>query len=151
MRQPDRWRGPDQVRRAAKELRQPMTVAEQKLWSAVRRNGIDGLHFRRQHPVGPFILDFYCPRAKLAVELDGAIHDRQVARDLARTEGLETLGIRVLRFRNEAVLNELAHVTARIAQEPAARLGSAPPSPAERVEGGWGGGGLSPAPGHGER
>lgn len=112
-----------------------MTEAEQKLWTAIRKNGVAGLHFRRQHPVGPFILDFYCARARLAVELDGPIHETQMERDLARTEALETLGIRVIRFANEAVLEYLDFVLSRIQSEADAYIRSSPPSPAERGEG----------------
>jgi very-short-patch-repair endonuclease len=87
-----------------------MTEAEQVLWSALRRNGVLGLHFRRQHAIGRFILDFYCASRRLCVEVDGPIHDEQRDRDEARTEALERLNIRVLRFRNEEVLTNLPAV-----------------------------------------
>src|SRR5688572_7836274 len=99
---------------AARENRHNATQAEAVLWEALRRHAIAGFQFRRQHPVGPFIWDFYCPRAKLAVELDGPIHDRQRELDEARTESLGTLRIRVIRFRNEEVLAALADVLAQI-------------------------------------
>jgi very-short-patch-repair endonuclease len=75
---------------------------------------LGGLNFRRQHPVGPFILDFYCPRRKSCIEVDGDIHDVQRERDAARTEALGTLKIRVIRFRNQEVLHELPSVILRI-------------------------------------
>jgi very-short-patch-repair endonuclease len=84
------------------------------LWNAVRGQQMCGLPFRRQHPVGRFILDFYCPRKKLCVELDGGIHDEQRERDAARTEALAHLNIRVIRFRNEEVMTDLASVMQRI-------------------------------------
>ncbi|HEX8320668.1 endonuclease domain-containing protein [Longimicrobium sp.] len=114
MRSPRRWRAPVQVQAAARELRSALTPAEDRLWSAIRKDQLAGLRFRRQHPVGPFILDFYCPRVRLCVELDGGIHEQQRERDQARTEALATVGVRVIRFRNEEVMNDLAGVLARI-------------------------------------
>ena len=99
---------------AARHLRQNMTPAEQRLWNALRRKQVDGLRFRAQHPVGPFILDFWCPARKLAVEVDGGVHDGQEAADSARTQQLEDFGYRVIRFRNEEVINDLESVLARI-------------------------------------
>jgi very-short-patch-repair endonuclease len=107
-----RIRGP--ILDAAKVHRQEPTEAEAVLWSALRRQRLCGLSFRRQHPVGRFILDFYCPRKKLCVELDGAVHDGREMMDGARTEALGTLNIRVIRFRNEEVLNDLPSVLDRI-------------------------------------
>jgi very-short-patch-repair endonuclease len=99
---------------AAKVHRQEPTAAEAVLWAALRRQQLSGLPFRRQHPVGRFILDFYCPRKKLCVELDGAAHDGREVMDEARTEALGTLNIRVIRFRNEEVLQDLPSVLQRI-------------------------------------
>jgi very-short-patch-repair endonuclease len=73
-----------------------------------------GVKFRRQHPVGPFVLDFYCPERKLVVELDGAVHDAQLDRDNARTDQLADYGYRVLRFRNEDVFTNLDSVVRQI-------------------------------------
>ena len=99
----------------ARELRQEMTAAERVLWQALRGRGVAGLRFRRQHPVGRFVLDFYCPAAKLCVEVDGDVHDTQPERDAERSEILTAGGYRVLRFRNEEVLSNLPSVLARIA------------------------------------
>jgi very-short-patch-repair endonuclease len=99
---------------AAKELRRQGTAAEDHLWSALRDHQLRGLSFRRQHPVGRFILDFYCPKKKLCIELDGAVHDTQQDYDAARTEALSRLRIRVIRFRNEEVLRNLPRVLQRI-------------------------------------
>ncbi|WP_229425761.1 endonuclease domain-containing protein [Lusitaniella coriacea] len=74
------------------------------------------MRFRRQHPVGSFILDFYCPSCKLAIELDGAIHECQAEYDAARTQQLENFGYRVIRFQNERVLEDLPSVLAEIAR-----------------------------------
>jgi very-short-patch-repair endonuclease len=99
---------------AAKGHRQEPTAAERMLWSALRRQQLCGLPFRRQHPVDRFILDFYCPRKKLCVELDGSSHEGRESVDQARTEALATLKIRVIRFRNEEVLDDLPSVLQRI-------------------------------------
>jgi very-short-patch-repair endonuclease len=102
------------VMRAARGHRTVPTTAEEQLWAAVRGQQIRGLQIRRQHPVGPFILDFYCPKKKLCIELDGPIHEGRELMDAARTEALGTLKIRVIRFRNEEVMNDLPSVLQRI-------------------------------------
>jgi very-short-patch-repair endonuclease len=101
---------------AARRLRQQLTPAEDQLWSALRGRQLVGLKFRCQHPVGRFIVDFYCPSCKLIIEVDGDIHTQQKAYDEARTEQLELYGYRVLRFTNEEVLNDLQTVLTRIVQ-----------------------------------
>ena len=103
-----------ELQEAARTLRRPMTSAEQVLWEALRDRKLGGLKFRRQHAVGPFILDFYCPARKLVVELDGEVHDQQTQRDEERTAHLEAFGYHVIRFRNEEVLADLPSVLARI-------------------------------------
>lgn len=102
------------IRQRARELRQEMTPAEEKLWQQLRNRKLAGLKFRRQHPVGRFIVDFYCPACRLVVEIDGDIHDRQRERDAVRTEDLAAYGYRLLRFRNEQVLNDLETVLTAI-------------------------------------
>jgi very-short-patch-repair endonuclease len=104
------------VETAAKELRQRLTPAEQKLWQALRGGKLAGLKFRRQHPVGNFILDFYCSACKLAIELDGSIHETQLEYDAARTAQLEAYGYKVLRFSNAAVMQQLETVLVNILQ-----------------------------------
>jgi very-short-patch-repair endonuclease len=101
---------------AAYLLRKEMTDAEKKLWSKLRNRQLDGLRFRSQHPVGPYILDFYCPAAKLAVEVDGMVHDKQQEQDIARTKHLSRYGYRVVRCTNQEVMNELEIVLERIRQ-----------------------------------
>jgi very-short-patch-repair endonuclease len=103
------------VEAAARQLRRGMTPAERVLWAALRDRQLAGLKFRRQHAVGPFVLDFYCPASRLVVELDGGVHDGQVEQDQARTEHLTGYGYRVLRFRNEEVLGDLEAVLGQIA------------------------------------
>ncbi len=111
-----------ELRQAASQLREQMTTAEQGLWEALRDKKLGGLRFRAQHPVGQFILDFYCPACKLAVELDGSVHDNRAEEDAARTAQLRTYGYHVLRFQNKEIFTSLASVTERIlraAKEPA--------------------------------
>ncbi len=90
-----------------------MTQPEKTLWAFLRRNEL-GLHFRRQHPVGPYILDFYCAAAKLAVEVDGPVHLVQAGRDERRTAWLQQEGITVIRFSAEDVEARSAAVLAAI-------------------------------------
>jgi very-short-patch-repair endonuclease len=89
-----------------KILRNHGTTAEAVLWTLLKNRNVEGLKFRRQHGVGPYILDFYCAELKLAVELDGAVHDNTNAEeyDEARTKYLtKVAGITVLRFENKDV------------------------------------------------
>lgn len=87
-----------------RELRQALTPAEAVLWQLLKGRQLEGLKFRRQHSVGPYILDFYCPALKLAIELDGASHACREEYDGQRTSYLsETAGITVLRFENRVV------------------------------------------------
>ena len=102
------------VQERARELRQHMTVAERWLWGRLRNKQLGGLKFRRQHPLGPFISDFYCAACRLVVEIDGDIHDLQAERDAVRTEQFEQYGYRVIRFRNDQVFSDIAGVLAAI-------------------------------------
>ena len=90
----------------AKHLRTNATDAERILWSLLRRRQFEGLRFRRQQPIGPYIVDFFCPSVKLIIELDGGQHgaDRARSYDEDRTRFLEQRGYRVLRFWNHDVL-----------------------------------------------
>jgi very-short-patch-repair endonuclease len=102
---------------AARELRQPQTPAEQKLWSRLRDRQLDGFKIRRQHPIDRFIVDFYCAEARLCVEIDGESHAEQVDYDQARTEYLNERGYTVIRFTNREVFNQFEAVLQRIADE----------------------------------
>src|ERR1051325_1546633 len=92
-----------------RELRQHATNAESALWSFVRREQRLGVKFKRQYSVGAFVLDFYAPSVKLAIELDGSSHEVEFGpgRDAARQQMIETYGITFLRFRNEQVFESL--------------------------------------------
>lgn len=98
----------------AQELRRNMTPAEKKLWAALRRNQLDGLYFRRQQIIDGFIVDFYCHTARLIVEVDGPIHERQVEYDAERERILAARELEILRFRNEEIMNNLSNVLERI-------------------------------------
>ena len=101
---------------AAREQRRQPTLAEKKLWDALRGRRLAGLKFRRQHPYGQFVLDAFCVEHQLEVEVDGDVHTdpAQAARDAERTKFLEERGIRVLRVSNEEVENNLRDVLRRI-------------------------------------
>ncbi|MBN1287993.1 MAG: endonuclease domain-containing protein [Anaerolineae bacterium] len=91
----------------ARQLREEATPSEDILWQALRRKQLDGRKFRRQQPVGAFVLDFYCAAERLAVEVDGAVHETQRGADQMRQEILETLGIRFVRVTAEGVETDL--------------------------------------------
>jgi len=97
----------------AGELRRNTTPAEQKLWSALRNDQL-GVNFRRQHAIGPYIVDFVCLKQKLIIELDGGHHLEQEAYDHERTAFLQSKGYRVLRFWNNDVINDLNGVISTI-------------------------------------
>ncbi|MGN6758300.1 MAG: endonuclease domain-containing protein [Thermomicrobiales bacterium] len=101
---------------AARDLRRRLTTAERVLWAALRQRQLGGLRFRRQHPVGPYFLDFFCPAGGLVIELDGAVHEATREYDEERTRYLAAYGYRVIRFKNEEVLRNLASVLAQIEQ-----------------------------------
>ncbi len=91
-------------------LRRNPTPAEAILWEALRRNQVDGVHFRRQHPLDHYVVDFCAPRLKLIIEVDGEQHKGQTEYDQMRTADLERKGYQVLRFWNRQVLDDLEGV-----------------------------------------
>ncbi|MBK9154196.1 MAG: endonuclease domain-containing protein [Chloracidobacterium sp.] len=92
-----------------KKLRKTLTPAEAALWNVLKGSKLDGRKFRRQHGIGNYVLDFYCPEEKLCIELDG--HDHMLlpggAHDSERTRYLRHFGIRTIRFENDIVFNDL--------------------------------------------
>lgn len=98
------------------ELRNNATPAEKLLWGVLQHSNLGGYKFRRQHSVGPYILDFYCPSEKFAVEIDGDSHftDDAMEYDLQRTGYLNGFGIRVIRFLNTDVYDNLQEVCEKI-------------------------------------
>ncbi|WP_426441953.1 endonuclease domain-containing protein [Bradyrhizobium genosp. P] len=95
----------------ARSLRVNMTEAESRLWRALRRDQLNGFSFRKQHPIGPYTLDFYCSRLRLAVEVDGGQHAEQRKQaDDRRTAWLAEKGATVVRYWNNDVLSNLEGV-----------------------------------------
>ncbi len=97
----------------ARHLRREQTDAERELWMRLRRHQL-GVHFRRQHPLGPYIVDFCCVQGRLIVEVDGGHHLERQRQDEARSMWLEGLGFRVLRFSDAEVLLQMEAVLAEI-------------------------------------
>ena len=106
---------PDLLNKAA-ALRKNMTKAEQRLWEELRNRKLNGFRFRRQHPIGIFIVDFFCYEAMLSIEIDGSVHDTsfQSERDIERSKMLSELGIKELRFINKQIFNSLESVVEEI-------------------------------------
>ena len=105
-----------EIFRTAEVLRKNMTPAEVELWEALKGNKLNGVKFRRQHPISQFIVDFYCHKYRLVIELDGSVHDLedQKERDEGRESMLKDLGLIVIRFSNMEVKNNLNQVLATI-------------------------------------
>jgi very-short-patch-repair endonuclease len=99
----------------ARQLRRDMTDAERCLWKHLRAHRFAGEKFRRQEPIGPYIVDFVSHRSRLVVELDGGKHAVEVEHDRERTRWLESRGYRVVRFWNNTVLAETEPVLEAIA------------------------------------
>lgn len=97
----------------AKELRREMTPAEKILWQELRANKL-GVHFRRLQVIAGFIVDFYCHKAGMVVEVDRDVHDLQQEEDARREKALRELGLKIVRFRNDEVLKNLSAVVEKI-------------------------------------
>ena len=106
---------PALIRDTARRLRREQTEWEHNLWTRLRRRQLKGFKFRRQHPIGPFFADFFCPEAKLVIEIDGSQHADELALDKNRTEFLRDAGYSVLRFWNHEIRAEIDTVMQRIA------------------------------------
>lgn len=105
------------LRQKAKALRNNMTEAEKRLWAELRRRPLFGCKFRRQQPIGPYIVDFACLSLRLIVELDGGQHALDMALDKSRDHWLTEEGFTVLRFWNNEVFENIQGVLERIADE----------------------------------
>ncbi len=113
------------LKQRRKELRRNQTEAEKVFWSHIRNRRFCGMRFVRQYSAGPYILDFYCPKLKLAIELDGGQHAQDDNReyDTARSAYLKSQGIDVMRFWNHEMLHDIESVLAQITEK------ITPPSP----------------------
>lgn len=102
--------------RAAARLRKKLTLAEYLLWKKLSDKKLFSVKFRKQHPINIFIVDFYCHECKLVVEVDGEYHDEddQVEYDLGRTSDLNNFGLKVIRFTNFEIINEIDQVIQKI-------------------------------------
>ncbi|MBA3945920.1 MAG: endonuclease domain-containing protein [Herpetosiphonaceae bacterium] len=98
----------------AREFRKVPTRSEARLWGALRGQRLAGRKFRRQQPVGPFVVDFFCPVERLVVEVDGPIHEEQRVHDAQRQALIEALGLHFVRVTAEQVETDLAAVLATI-------------------------------------
>ena len=111
------WKGaPSDSFSKAQFLRRNETIAEKLLWEKLRNNQLEGLKFRRQHPVNIYIADFYCHKFKLIIELDGDYHNQeeQKQKDEVRTEVLRLNGLKIIRFKNEEVEQDINQVLTTI-------------------------------------
>jgi very-short-patch-repair endonuclease len=140
-----KWRVRPKMRVRARTLRQEMTKAERIIWYAVRAHRLDGASFRRQTPIGPYIVDFVSHAAKIVIEIDGGQHfeDRQEARDAKRDAYLASKGYRVLRFSNLDVVSNRSGVVSVIAAAASVERAPSLPSPASGGAGASGVGGVS--------
>ena len=107
---------------SARELRNNPTDAERRLWQTLKRRQISGVKFRRQQPIGPYIVDFVCFERRVVVEVDGGQHSEQLHYDEQRTRWLEAQGYRVLRFWNNDVLANTEFVAQAVLDEVEKRI-----------------------------
>lgn len=123
------WAIPPALKRkmteVARGFRKTPTRSEAILWQALRRKQLDGRRFRRQQPIGPFVVDFFCGAERLIIEVDGPIHTTQEEYDRRRQELLESLGLRVLRLAADLIERNLPEALTQIR----AAFGPTPPLP----------------------
>jgi very-short-patch-repair endonuclease len=124
------------LKEPSRQLRRNMTDAEGLFWSRVRRKQLSGVQFYRQKIIGDYIVDFYCPQARLVVEIDGSQHyqETEIEKDMLRDDYLRAQGLKVLRFSNREVLQNMAGVLETVCGEiplasPFAKEGEKRPSP----------------------
>ncbi len=113
----DMWKGASpKIFSNAKNLRENVTKAEESLWIELRNNQLEGYKFRRQHPLSIYIVDFYCHKLKLVIEVDGVYHqtEEQKKLDAERTSAIAFQGLKVLRFTNEDVISNVSIVLNKI-------------------------------------
>ena len=119
-----------------RRLRSNMTGPEAQLWSRLRARQLQGLKFRRQHGIGPYIVDFYCPEQSLVIEVDGDSHAdaNQILKDRQREKYLQSLGLHVIRYINDDILKNLDGVMEDLAERLSPRSTSPRPSLRRRGE-----------------
>ena len=100
----------EKTRQRSKELRKNLTPSEKRFWFHVRGNKVLGFHFRRQHPIGPYIADFCLEKIKLVIEIDGETHDFRYEKDVIKDQYLKEQGYEVIRIPSKDVMNKLDDV-----------------------------------------
>jgi len=121
------------LKQPSRQLRENMTDAERHLWAKIRMKQLKGYQFYRQKPIGDYIVDFFCPRAKLVIEVDGSQHfsDEMTEYDRIRDKYLGSFGLRVLRFTNTEILTNTEGVLERISENmeeiPVGKIPLSPP------------------------
>jgi len=117
------------LKQLSRQLRENMTDAERHLWAKIRMKQLKGYQFYRQKPIGDYIVDFFCPRAKLVIEIDGSQHlsDEKAEYDRIRDEYMSSLGLRVLRFTNTDVLKRIEGVVESIIENMEDEIPLSPP------------------------
>ena len=120
-----------------RQLRASLTPAETKLWFHLRAKRFENLKFKRQHGIGPYIVDYYCSEKALVIEIDGDVHayEEQIVKDRVRSEYLEKLGLRIVRYTNEEVLKNIHDVLQHL-QNLISDSSSTAPNPLLTKEGG---------------
>jgi very-short-patch-repair endonuclease len=105
-----------ELKKFRKQLRNHGTSAEAVLWLRLKKSQLDGRKFRRQHSIGNFIVDFYCPEEQLVIELDGEGHfwEETMEKDISKTEYINSLNIRMIRFENKWVFEDMEYVLQEI-------------------------------------
>jgi very-short-patch-repair endonuclease len=118
-----------------RRLRSNMTGTETRLWSRLRARQLQGLKFRRQHGIGPYIVDFYCPEQSLIIEVDGDSHADadQILKDRQREKYLQSFGLHVIRYINDDILKNLDGVMEDLAERLSSRSTSPHPSLRRRL------------------
>lgn len=118
-----------------RRLRSDMTGPEKRLWSRLRSRQLQGSKFRRQHGIGPYIVDFYCPEQSLVIEIDGDSHAdaEQIQKDQRRDRYLQSIGLRVVRYTNDDIMKNLDGVLEDLQKRVSS--GSASPNPLRIKEG----------------
>ena len=124
-----RVKGTERSKSFARKLRRSLSLPEVLLWRELRK-GPGDLRFRRQHPAGPYVLDFFCARANLAIEVDGQAHDRgdRHARDAVRDDWLRSQGVEILRVPAREILIDLAAVVLMVVEHASQRRPPPPPA-----------------------
>jgi very-short-patch-repair endonuclease len=135
-----RWQAPSELwqklKPLAREMRTLPTAAEDALWQRLRGRGAGGMKFRRQHAIERFVVDFYCSEARLVIEVDGEIHEYTREQDGARQEFLEQQGLRVVRFSNDEVRDNIRGVLSTIEAHASSTERRSPLSAGRRGAGG---------------